>query len=99
LQQIYLKYGKGMVPGRPGICGNTANNSMSSAFVRESEEQWLHEVPPTINALIHYLTRENNGIKVYEKKNSVDKKTGREVVEMSNGLGYAKDDEGKWYVV
>ena len=43
---------------------------MSSAFVKESEEQWLHEIPPTINALIVYLTRENNGIMVYEKKNS-----------------------------
>ena len=31
---------------------------MSQAFVKESEEQWLHEVPPTLNALIVYLTRE-----------------------------------------
>jgi hypothetical protein len=41
---------------------------MSQAFVRESEEQWLHEVAPTVNALIVYLTRENNGVRVYEKK-------------------------------
>jgi len=72
---------------------------MSQAFVRESDEQWLHDVTPTINALIVYLTRENNGIRVYERKIFVDAKTNREVHEMSNGLSYAKDDSGKWYVV
>ncbi len=41
---------------------------MSSAFVRESDEQWLHEVGPGLNSLIVYLTRENGGIRVYEKK-------------------------------
>ena len=41
---------------------------MSGAFVRESDEQGLHDIPPTLNALILYLTRENNGIRVYEKK-------------------------------
>ncbi|HEV8081338.1 MAG: hypothetical protein H0W75_01295 [Chitinophagaceae bacterium] len=71
---------------------------MSSAFVKESEEQWLHDIQPTLNALIVYLTRENNGIRVYEKKNFVDKK-GKEIYEMSNGLAYAKDENSKWYVV
>ncbi len=71
---------------------------MSSAFVKESEEQWLHDIQPTMNALIVYLTRENNGIRVYEKKNFVDKK-GLEIYEMSNGLSYAKDKDSKWYVV
>lgn len=71
---------------------------MSSAFVKESEEQWLHEIPPTINALIVYLTRENNGIRVYEKKNSVDPDSGVEVFEMSNGLSYSKKD-GRWIIV
>lgn len=72
---------------------------MSQAFVKEGDEQWLHEIQPTMNALIVYLTRENNGIRVYEKKNYVDPKKGKEVYEMSNGLAYSKDDEGKWYVV
>ncbi|MEO8109032.1 MAG: hypothetical protein ABI594_03320 [Ginsengibacter sp.] len=72
---------------------------MSQAFVKESEEQWLHEVPPTLNALIVYLTRENNGVRVYEQKNSVDKKTGKTIHVMSNGLSYATDDESKWYVI
>ncbi len=71
---------------------------MSQAFVKESEEQWLHDIQPTLNALIVYLTRENNNIRVYEKKNFVDKK-GREVYEMSNGLSYSKDENNKWYVV
>jgi hypothetical protein len=42
---------------------------MSQAFVRESEGEWLHDIQPTLSALINYLTRENNGIRVYEKKN------------------------------
>ena len=71
---------------------------MSQAFVKESEEQWLHEVPSTINALVVYLTRENNGIRVYEKKVTVNQKSGKEEHHMSNGLAYSKDDEGKWFI-
>ena len=70
---------------------------MSQAFVKESEEQWLHEIGPTLNALVVYLTRENNGIRVYEKQVKTDNK-GNELHYMSNGLAYAKDEEGKWYV-
>lgn len=72
---------------------------MSQAFVRESDEQWLHDVAPTLNALTVYLTRENNGIRVYEKRAYIHPTDGREVHEMSNGLSYAKDKEGKWEVV
>lgn len=72
---------------------------MSQAFVRESDEQWLHDVSPTINALVIFLTRENNGIRVYEQKATIDKKTNREVYHMSNGLAYTKDDEGRWMTV
>lgn len=71
---------------------------MSQAFVRESDEQWLHDVSPTLNALIVYLTRENNGIRVYEKK-TMTHKDGRQVHVMSNGLSYAKDGSGKWEVI
>lgn len=71
---------------------------MSQAFVKESDEQWLHEVPPTLNALVVYLTRENNGVRVYEQKTYIHPTNGREVHVMSNGLSYAKDDEGKWYI-
>ena len=71
---------------------------MSQAFVKESDEQWLHEVAPTLNALLLYLTRENNGVRVYERKSFVREKDGREVHVMSNGLSYSKDDEGRWCV-
>lgn len=69
---------------------------MSQAFVRESDEQWLHEVAPTVNALLVYLSRENNGIRVYEQKVTTDQRSGREVHHMSNGLAYVKDEEGRW---
>lgn len=72
---------------------------MSQAFVREGDAQWLHDVAPTLNALQVFLTSENNGIRVYEQKATVDKKTGREVYHMSNGLAYTKDDEGRWSIV
>ena len=72
---------------------------MSQAFVRESDEQWLHDVQPTVNALIVYLTRENNGVRVYEQKTFIDPKTGKEVHSMSNGLSYIKDKEGKWSIL
>jgi hypothetical protein len=71
---------------------------MSQAFVREGDEQWLHEIAPTLNALIVYLTRENNGIRVYEKHITIDPATGREIHLMSNGMGYTKDDDGKWLI-
>ena len=69
---------------------------MSQAFVKEEDSQWLHDVQPTLNALIVYLTRENNGVRVYEQKTYL--KEGKEVHVMSNGLNYAKDKEGKWYI-
>ena len=71
---------------------------MSSAFVKESEDQWLHDIPPSLNALTVYLTRENNGIRVYEKSTQPDVKTGKTIHIMSNGLGYATDANNKWYI-
>lgn len=71
---------------------------MSQAFIREQDDQWLEDVGPSLNALIHFLTRENNGIIVQEQKNYADEK-GREVHVMSNGLSYAKDEKGKWMIV
>ncbi len=71
---------------------------MSRAFIREGDDQWLSDIPPSLNALISFLTKENNGINVYERKNITDA-NGREVYVMSNGLSYAKDKNGKWEVV
>lgn len=70
---------------------------MSRAFMKESDDQWLHDVAPTVNALLLHLTRENNGIRVVEEKRFIDAQ-GREVYAMSNGLSYLKDDDGKWRV-
>ena len=72
---------------------------MSQAFVKESDGEWLHDVPPTLSALIMYLTRENNGIRVYEKKTVFNDKLDRETHFMSNGMTYTKDDSGKWYIL
>ncbi|GAB4094303.1 hypothetical protein [Flaviaesturariibacter terrae] len=72
---------------------------MSQAFVREGDEQWLHDVDPTLNALIVYLSRENNGIRVYEQRSFVDPRSGREVHQMSNGLSYGKDARGRWEII
>jgi hypothetical protein len=70
---------------------------MSSAFVKEEDAQWLHEIPGTLNALVSFLTRENNNIRVYVKTTTT-LQNGREEHLMSNGLKYSKDDEGKWMV-
>jgi len=72
---------------------------MSQAFVRENDEILLQDVSPSITALIMYLTRENNGIRVYEKHRVKDKDHNREVHVMSNGLSYAKDQDSKWYII
>jgi hypothetical protein len=69
---------------------------MSSAFVKEGDEQWLHDISPTLTALVVYLTRENNGIRVYEKSSYTDELTPKMVHKMSNGLSYTIDNEGKW---
>lgn len=72
---------------------------MSHAFIRESDEQWLDEIAPTLGALVNYLTRENNGIRVYEKKRHPHPANGKDVHDMSNGLSYSINDQGRWYVV
>ncbi|RYD51143.1 MAG: hypothetical protein EOP52_12145 [Sphingobacteriales bacterium] len=72
---------------------------MSSAFVKEEDGQWLHDIDPTLPALINYLTRENNGVRVYERSRKNDPKTGREVLAMSNGLDYGIDENGRWAII
>lgn len=66
--------------------------------MREGEDQWLSDIAPTIQALSLFLTKENNGIRVYEKKQSKDA-NGRSLHEMSNGLTYGRDKNGKWEIV
>lgn len=68
---------------------------MSRAFMKESDGMWLSDVPPTMSALLAFLTGENNGIRVVEEKRTIDERD-REVFHMSNGLAYVKDDDGRW---
>ena len=69
---------------------------MSQAFVKEEDGQWLHDLPPTLSALINYLTNENNGVRVYEIKTSV--KDGKELHHMSNGLNYYLNELRQWTI-
>jgi hypothetical protein len=71
---------------------------MSRAFMREGEDQWLSDVAGSVQALSLFLTRENNGIRVYEKRQATDT-NGRTVHEMSNGCKYVKDANGKWEIL
>jgi hypothetical protein len=71
---------------------------MSQAFVKEQDEEWLHEIQPTWNALITYLTRENNNVRVYEQSQFVSNETGRIVYRMSNGLSYSLDNSAHWSI-
>ncbi len=71
---------------------------MSQAFVREGEDPIsLDEISPTLNALSHFLTRENNGIRVFEKRTDKDAE-GNELHVMSNGLTYKKNKKGRWEI-
>ncbi|MBD1362847.1 hypothetical protein IDJ77_03405 [Mucilaginibacter sp. ZT4R22] len=72
---------------------------MSLAFVKEGENQWLHEIGPSMNALLVFLQKENGGMRVYEKKNYYNQKEDRDVYQMSDSLSYAKKDDGTWYIV
>ena len=72
---------------------------MSKAFLKETDDEWLNEIQPTLYALTHFLTRENQGIRVYEVRSYVVPGTGTEIHEMSNGLSYALDGANKWQVV
>lgn len=72
----------------PGICKRGSR-----------EQQWLHDVQGTITALQAYLTKENNGIRVFEQKIIFDPSLEKKLHVMSNGLSYTKDEEGRWYVV
>lgn len=69
---------------------------MSHAFVKENDDQWLDDVSPTVSGLIVYLTRENNGNTMYEKRNFYDQVKGKEIHEMSHGFSYEISNEGKW---
>ena len=68
---------------------------MSSAFVKEGDDMWLHEISPTPDALINYLTLENGGLRITEKEVFFDESLKSEVHKMSDGFSYAIKDN-KW---
>ena len=70
---------------------------MSHAFMREGDAESPEEIRPSIHALCVFLTRENNGISITERKQSSDSQ-GRTLHVMSNGLTYTKDDRGRWMI-
>lgn len=70
---------------------------MSQAFVREGDHQDLQDIAPTVTALVSFLTYENGGIRVYEKK-QVKGTNGDIVHMMSNGLGYKISSNSKWEI-
>ena len=72
---------------------------MSQAFMREREEEWLSNVDANPSALRRYLTKENNGVAVYELKRYISPEIKKEVYEMSNGHTYALDFDKRWYMV
>jgi hypothetical protein len=70
---------------------------MSQAFVREGDHQDLQDISPTVTALVSFLTNENGGIRVYEKK-QMKGDNGEILHVMSNGLRYKVNEKGKWEV-
>jgi hypothetical protein len=74
-------------------------NKMSQAFVKDEDDQWLHEIQPTLNALVNYLARQNNGVRVYERSTEYSSKYNGTVHHMSNGLSYFHNADGKWAMI
>ena len=68
---------------------------MSSAFVKEGDDMWLHDIAPTMDALVNYLTRENGGLRIVEKQQVYDPELKAQVYKMSDGFSYAVKDN-KW---
>jgi len=72
---------------------------MSSAFLKEGESCQLKDVAPNFGALLFFLRMENGGTVIRELKNYYSEKHGRDVYEMSDGLTYTLDDEGRWMII
>ena len=70
---------------------------MSQAFMREGDDQSLEDIAPSLGALIVFLTRENNGIRISERSCTTSR-DGKQIHVMSNGMSYTKNDGGKWKV-
>lgn len=71
---------------------------MSQAFMREGDDLSLSDVAPSLSSLIVFLTKGNNGVRVYEKKSFKDQ-NGQLIHLMSDGMSYGHDQNGKWKVI
>jgi hypothetical protein len=71
---------------------------MSGAFVKEGDDMWLRDIPPTMDALINYLTKENGGIRITEKESYFSGEYKKQVHKMSDGFSYIVKDN-KWEVL
>lgn len=71
---------------------------MSSAFLKEGESGQLKDVAPNFGALLFFLRMENGGTVTCDLKNYYSDKYGGDVYEMSDGLTYALNDEGRWAI-
>ncbi|MEO6303926.1 MAG: hypothetical protein ABIP51_12220, partial [Bacteroidia bacterium] len=56
---------------------------------------WLHEIVPTLDALVNYLTKENGGLRIIEKDNFFDEALQKTVHKMSDGFSYVVQNN-KW---
>lgn len=59
---------------------------------------WLHEIPPTIEALRNYLTRESGGIRIVERDSYYSEVHKGQVYTMSDGFSYIVRDN-KWQLL
>ncbi|HEX2629131.1 MAG TPA: hypothetical protein VHM26_08970 [Chitinophagaceae bacterium] len=68
---------------------------MSQAFVKENDDNGLlHQVEPTLPALIKYLQAESNGQRVFVVK--TENPNGIEISVMSNGFAYFINKDNTW---
>lgn len=72
---------------------------MSQVVINETKDQLLHDLPPTLQALTVFLTKQNKGLRIYELMNYVNIEKGKAIHVMSDGLCYCTDAEDKWYIL
>jgi hypothetical protein len=71
---------------------------MSSAFVKEGDDMWLHEIAPTMDALVNYLSKENGGLRITERESYFSEQHKTQVHKMSDGFSYIIK-ENKWVAI
>ena len=74
------------------------NFYMSQAFVKENDDNGLlHQIEPTLPALMKYLQVENNGQRIFLKH--TEKWKSLETWVMSNGFSYLINSDNNWEMV